>query len=88
MANAIIDFNLEDIANFITYNDSGDREGYGILEVGNLITETVCRFGISDESPEWDKMWRVVHETVSNSFRIGMQAGAQLQVQLLTGGKS
>lgn len=88
MTNINMDFNLEDIANFITYNDSGDREGYGIEEFGNLISDTAQELVTDDESPEWNKTYDAIYCVAKNAFKQGMQAGAQLQVQLLTGGGS
>lgn len=82
--NNIMDFTLEDVANYIAWNDCGTRKGFGIPEINNLASEVVEKLGLDEEDS--DVQWRIINESINKAFVLGMKAMAQLQAQLLMGG--
>lgn len=82
--NNIMDFTLEDIANYIVWNDCGTRQGFGIPEINSIASDVLgkLRFGEEDS----DAQWRILNESINKAFVLGMKAAARLQMQLLMGG--
>lgn len=82
--NNIMDFTLENIANFIGWNDTCTRDGYGLQEIEDLVCEFAEAIGYPDEIPE--DVAKGLFDTARKIFSVGIRAGAQLQAQLLMGG--
>lgn len=79
-----MNFNLEDIANFIGWNNTCTRDGYGLQEIEDLVCEFAEIAGYPDEMP--DNVAKGLFDTARKILTVGIQAGAQLQAQLLIGG--
>lgn len=79
-----MNFNLEDIANFIGWNDTCTRDGYGLQEIEDLVCEFAEIAGYPGEIPV--DVAKGLFDTARKIFGVGIRAGAQLQAQLLMGG--
>lgn len=79
-----MDFSLEDVANFIAWNDVGNREGFGLKEMDAIMNTVLERIGLDSDCSK--DAYRAILQAVQDSFTMGMKVHAKLQMQLLMGG--